>query len=370
METAVQDSEITFILVPTPTDSQGGFSLEYVLPVSRSIARAIRKKSRFHLIVLTSTVMPGSTKGSVVPLLEKDSGKRCGVEFGLCYSPEFVALGSVIHDFFHPDFLLIGESDPHSGDLLENLYKNVCKNDPPVARMNFVNAEVTKLAVNTFVTTKISYANMLARICERLPEADVDAVTSALGMDSRIGAKYLKGAIGYGGPCFPRDNIALASLARTLRAPAFLAEATDRANRAEVNRLASLIKSKIAAGNTVGILGLSYKANTNVVEESQGLFLAQLLAGENFPVIVFDPAGMENARKTLSSHVAFASSAQECARIADIIVVTTPWKEFLTLSAAELARNGHPRVLIDCWRLFPAGHFKGVLEYVRLGVCL
>src|SRR5437899_1552801 len=111
----------------------------------------------------------------------------------------------------------------------------MCENKPAIARMAFVNAEITKLSVNTYVTTKISFANMLARICERLPEANVDVVTAALGLDTRIGAKYLKGAISYGGPCFPRDNHALAALAREIGAPADLAEATDRFNRSQIN---------------------------------------------------------------------------------------------------------------------------------------
>src|SRR5262249_37283764 len=156
------------IVVATPSDAGGAFSLRYVLPVCEAIGRALRTKQDFHLVVLTSTVMPGTTGGEVRSTLEKVSGKRAGRDFGLCYGPEFIALGSVIHDFMNPDFVLIGESDPRSGAILESLYKEVCENTPSVARMSFVNAEVTKLAVNTYVTAKISYANMLARICEQL----------------------------------------------------------------------------------------------------------------------------------------------------------------------------------------------------------
>ena len=145
-------------------------------------------------------------------------GARSGACSGLCYNPEFIALGSVVSDMLRPDLLLIGESDTTAGDILERLYDVTCENRPAVQRMNFVNAELTKLAINTFVTTKISYANMLADICERLVGADVDVVTRAVGSDSRIGARYMKGAIGYGGPCFPRDNVALSALARSLGA--------------------------------------------------------------------------------------------------------------------------------------------------------
>jgi UDPglucose 6-dehydrogenase len=139
--------------------------------------------------------------------------------------------------------------------VLEGIYRQVCENDPPIVRMNFINAELTKLAVNTFVTTKISFANMLARICERLPGADVDVVTRALGLDSRIGAKYLKGAISYGGPCFPRDNLALIATARKVGAPADIAEATDRFNRWQVGWLADLVRAYLPEGAWLGFWG-------------------------------------------------------------------------------------------------------------------
>ena len=276
-ELAVLASDVTFVVVPTPSEPDGGFSLEYVLPACESIGRALRTKNGYHLVVLTSTVMPGSTAGPVLSTLEQTSGKRCGTEFGLCYSPEFIALGSVIRDFLNPDFMLVGESDANSGEILDALYKRVCENDPPVARMSFINAELAKLSVNTFVTTKITFANMLARICERLPGAEVDVVTAALGLDSRIGRKYLKGAIGYGGPCFPRDNLALAALGYQIGAPVLLAEATDQANRGVVRQLVDLVISKLPPSGTAGILGMAYKPDTDVTEESQGLLLAQAL---------------------------------------------------------------------------------------------
>jgi len=147
--------------------------------------------------------MPGSTGGHVLPALERASGLRCGRDFGLCYNPEFIALGSVIKDMLSPDMILIGESDERSGDMLAGFQLGVCDNNPGVARMNFVNAELAKLSVNTFVTTKISYANMLAQVCEQLPGADVDVVTSALALDTRIGGRYLKGALDTAALVFP-----------------------------------------------------------------------------------------------------------------------------------------------------------------------
>ncbi len=364
---AIANTEVTFIIVPTPSAENGVFSLRYVLAAAESIGKALRRKDGFHLVVLTSTVMPGATGDEVLPALEAHSGKRCGRDFGLCYNPEFIALGSVIRNMLNPDFILIGESDPRSGDMLAGIYHNLCDNDPPIARMNFVNAELTKLAVNTFVTTKISYANMLAQVCERLPGADVDVITSALGLDSRIGRKYLKGAIGYGGPCFPRDNIAFARLARQLGIEAILAEATDRLNRAQVLRLAEVVMSRLPEGGRVGILGLSYKPNTDVVEESQGVDLARHLLSRGISVILYDPAAMDNARAVLSDNAVFASSAEECARQADVVVLTTPWDEFRDLSPAHLNySNGRP-VLVDCWRILDRRQYETVADYVALG---
>jgi UDPglucose 6-dehydrogenase len=364
---AVLGTDATFIMVPTPSESDGGFSMKYVLSAAEKIGAALREKADWHLVVLSSTVMPGCTGGELLPALEAHSGKKCGRDFGLCYNPEFIALGSVIRDMLKPDMILIGESDPRSGELLERLYRGVCDSNPRIQRMNYVNAELTKLSVNTFVTTKISYANMLAQVCERLPGADADVVTSAIGCDSRIGVKYLKGALGYGGPCFPRDNVAFSALARATGAPALLAEATDQLNRRQVPRLAEIIRSRLPEGGVVGILGLSYKPHTEVVEESQGLDLARHLSSSGVKVVVYDPAAMENAKRELGNAVACAASAAACARQADVLVITTAWPEFKNLTPADLKPGARRPAIVDCWRVLPADLFANLSEYLRLG---
>jgi UDPglucose 6-dehydrogenase len=365
--TAVLNSEVTFLVVPTPSEPDGSFSLRYVLQACEGIADALKRKPEWHLVVITSTISPGSMDTAIRPFLEERSGKRSGVDFGMCYNPEFIALGSVIRDFLNPDFVLIGESDERSGQVLEGIYRQVCENDPPIVRMNFINAELTKLAVNTFVTTKISFANMLARICERLPGADVDVVTRALGLDSRIGAKYLKGAVSYGGPCFPRDNLALIATARKVGAPADIAEATDRFNRWQVKWLADFVQEHLPEGGAVGILGLAYKPGTDVVEESVGLLLARELREQRVRVIAYDPAGVENARRMLGDGVIFVNSPQACIDLSDIVVVATPWKEFHSLPGETWERHSPPRVVIDCWRVLRGLEGCGGVIYVPLG---
>jgi UDPglucose 6-dehydrogenase len=366
---AVRATDITFIIVPTPSEADGAFSLRYVLAAGESIGQALRKKDQYHLLVLSSTVMPGSTEDALLPVVERASGKRCGEDFGLCYNPEFIALGSVIHDMLHPDLVLIGEWDERSGDILVELYSGVCQSNPAIARMNFVNAELTKLSVNTFVTTKISYANMLAQVCETLPGADVEVVTRALGADGRIGRKYLTGALGYGGPCFPRDNAAFSALARRNGVPATLAEATDTLNRQQVPRLAEMILGRLPAGGTAGVAGLAYKPDTEVIEESQGLLLAKYLLLRDAKVVVYDPAAIDSARRVLTGPVRYAISLDECARESDVLAITTPWAEFRALSAEAMRpASGRRKTVIDCWRILPSARFDGIAEYTTLGL--
>lgn len=363
---AVAQTDVTFVVVPTPSQETGEFSLRCVLPACQEIATAIATKDDYHLIVLVSTVMPGSTGGPVKAALEDASGKRCGSEFGLCYSPSFVALGDAIRDLRSPDFVLIGESDSRAGDVLSSVYGNVYEPDVPVVRTALVNAEIAKLAVNSFLTTKIAIANTLAQACQRLPGADVDTVTAAVGLDSRIGTKFLKGAISYGGPCFPRDNRAFDAFTRSLGLTAHLAEATDRDNRGAIAALVDLVLSRLRPGGRVGVLGLAYKPGTDVIDDAPGVLLARELDARGVDVVVHDPVANHEGRRVLSARVALATY-RDCVQMADVIVIATPWPEFGEL-ASEAFDDGRRRVLIDCWRMLGEPEAGRNVEYLPLGV--
>ena len=218
-----------------------------------------------------------------------------------------------------------------------------------------MNAELANIALNTFVTMKISFANLLAQMCEQLPGGDVDDVTAALGFDSRIGPRYLKGGLGYGGPCFPRDNKALLYLAHQLAVSFPLAEATDQANREVIARVADLAASRAPDGGCISVLGLSYKPDTAVVDESPGVIIASDLAKRGFRVLAYDPVSIDAARAELGNRVEFAESAQACIDAADVVVVTTPWPSFENLRYFDGAGRQGPFV-IDCWGIVPAVH--------------
>jgi UDPglucose 6-dehydrogenase len=365
-EEAVVGSDVTFVIVPTPTDEYGRFSNKHVLAAVEEVGKALYNKASYHVLAIGATVMPGSTGGQIRDAVEQSSGRRVGEDLGLCYNPEFVALGSVIHDLLNPDFILLGESDAKAGKMMENLYRSVCDNNPPIRRMDLMNAEIAKLSLNAYVTTKISFANMLAEICERLPGADVDLVTSAIGLDSRIGAKCLKAATSYGGPCFPRDNLAFSMMARMLGPEALIAEATDRLNRRQVDRLVAHVRRQTTPGGTVGILGLSYKADTSLVDESAGVGLAIRLRDAGYIVKAFDPMASDPGQEVLGPDI-ISESIESCVHGVSVLVITTPWPEFSNLDPAMLERPGKRCVIVDCWRVLPKERFNNVAEIIYLG---
>lgn len=367
VEKAVLNSAITFIITPTPSKANGFFSTKFVELVAKEIAGALKKKKDYHLVVIVSTVMPGATD-KIKKLLEKRSGKVCGRDFGVCYNPEFIALGSVIYNLLNPDFILIGESDKKAGNILQRFYKSYCENKPKIARMNFVNAELTKISVNTYITTKISYANMLSEICEKLPGGNIDAVTSALGLDTRIGTKYLKGGTSFGGPCFPRDNAAFISLARNLKTSYDISLATHKTNLKQVERLAKKVLQFASKNSTVGILGLAYKPFTDVVDESTGLHLAKLFLKLGISLNLYDPLALKNAQKELGNGAGYMKSLRDCIATSDILVITTNWPEFSKINKSWLEKR--PKVVIDPWRIINTQNLTKNVTYLPLGLNL
>ncbi|MDP3973609.1 MAG: nucleotide sugar dehydrogenase [Candidatus Daviesbacteria bacterium] len=360
---AVLNSDITFVVTPTPSKKNGSFSNKYIFDVVKGIAHGLKVKSKYHLVVIVSTIMPNSTN-QARKILEKNSGKMCGKDFGLCYNPEFIALGSVVENLLNPDFVLIGQSDTKSGDILEQFYLKFCNNRPKIMRMNFVNAELTKISLNTYVTTKISYANMLTEICEKLPEGDVDVITNALGLDSRIGTKYLKGGPSFGGPCFPRDNLAFIYLARKLKSNFQLPLATHKTNLQQTDRLVKIIM-QYSANSKIGILGLSYKPFTDVIEESFGLILAKKLLQQKKIVNVHDPVALENVEKVFKDQVKYFNNIKECIEESEVVVISCNWPQYKAVD--KFFKSKAKKILIDPWRMINPKSLSSSVIYVPVG---
>jgi UDPglucose 6-dehydrogenase len=287
---AVQ-TDASFFIPPSPSLPDGSFSNEFLLRAMQQAARAIGAAGKKgHLFICNSTTTPGAMDSVLIPMLEKETGWKCGVDFGVCYNPEFIALGNVINGLLEPDLVLIGESDPESGAALEGLYKRYNRNKPRLARMSIASAELTKISVNSYITMKISFTNQLRMIADRMPKADIHAILEAIGSDSRIGGKYLRAGVSYGGPCFPRDNRLLAFAAKQVGLKAPLAEASDEVNERTKIDLLEKVKSLAEKDSTIAVLGLSYKPDTYITEESAGLYLAQKLHREGYQVLAHDYA--------------------------------------------------------------------------------
>jgi len=217
---------------------------------------------------------------------------------------------------------------------------------------------------------KISFANTLSELCERIPGGDAEAVSRMLGFDSRIGRKYLSGALAYGGPCFPRDNKAFSFFARTVEKEARLAEATDKENQHQNVRIVTMIRQKAGTvrGKRIAVLGLTYKPDTDVTEESAAVKISEALLKEGARLAVYDPAGMENARKVLGENgVDYAGSAKDCLKDADFCILATPWKEFRNLKPDDFITRMKRPALLDCWRLYDRDKFSRELDYQTIG---
>lgn len=367
LQSIVYDTDITFLIVPTPSQEDGHFSDAYLQKALRPLAQALSTKENFHTFVITSTVSPGTIDQRLIPLLEKESGKKINQDFGLAYNPEFIALGSVITDFLTADMVLIGESCSQVGEQLQSIYETVCESNPYIARMSLVSAEIAKISVNSYVTTKISFANTLASLCEEIDGAEVDQITAALGADKRIAPHYLKGGLGYGGPCFPRDNRAFAAFAATYGIDAKIAKATDGINEVQNQRLCEHIASICDAKNikSVVILGLSYKPYTPVIEESPAIKLISLLIKKGIKVVAYDPLAMDATRDMFADKIEYAESFNAAVNASNFYLLMTRDPMWQQLESAVLPHEH--AVIVDSWRQVNESSLDTRVEYIKLG---
>jgi len=329
-------TDVTFFIPPSPSLPDGSFSNEFLLRAMQPVAAAVREKGKKgHLFVCSSTTTPGAVDSVLIPMLERETGGICGRDFGVCYNPEFIALGNVVKGLLEPDMVLIGESDPTSGAVLEEMYKKYNQNQPNIARMSIVSAELTKISVNSYVTMKISFTNQLRMIAEQFPKANIHHILEAIGSDSRVGQKYLRAGLSYGGPCFPRDNRLLAYTARQMGLEAPLAEASDKVNLRTNQDLVEKVQKLVSKTDTVAVLGLTYKPDTYITEEAAGLYLAQQLKRGGYRVVVHDYGARPDIAPSVHEFEYLADPAvlQQRADI-KLAVICCPWPQYRSVKFA------------------------------------
>jgi UDPglucose 6-dehydrogenase len=279
---AIRESDVIFISVGTPSKPDGSMDPVFIEQASRDIGQAMRDRGGYPVVAVKSTVVPGTTEEVVIPLLERNSGKRAGAGFGVCVNPEFLREGQALSDFFNPDRVIIGELDGRSGDTLHQLYRDFkC----PILRTDLRTAEMIKYASNAFLAAKISFINEIGNICKRLG-IDVYEVARGMGLDRRISPHFLNAGIGFGGSCFPKDVRALMARARELGYEPRLLEAVMALNEDQPLRLLELLRKHLPdlRGRTIGILGLAFKPGTDDVREAPSIRIVGELLREGAAV--------------------------------------------------------------------------------------
>lgn len=284
---AVAAADFAFVIVPTPSQADGHFSPEAVEAALAAIGEAPDRRGGL-VVSVVSTVSPGTTRSRLQPLLERHANQYCGEGISLCYSPALIALGNVLDGFLKPDFAFVGEVDTVGADRLERFFADTFISGVPLRRMSAESVEVAKIALNNFLTTKISFANLIGQLCETIRGADAAAVLGALGQDSRIGPKCLAPGLGFGGPCLPRDTAALAASLAGAGLHGSLPETVGVLNEQHTDFLAQI--DGPVDGRSVTVLGLAYKAGSNVTIDSAAVALCNRLAELGASVTAMDPS--------------------------------------------------------------------------------
>jgi UDPglucose 6-dehydrogenase len=294
--------------------------------------------------------MPRSIQDSFVPLIESITNWKLNKEYGLCYIPDFVALGTIIKDFENPEFVVLGQSDQKAGDKALEIYSKVFVNNPPVKRMSLIEAEISKISLNAYVCQKISFSNFLTRVCEKFDNVNVDNITEAIGIDKRISPHYFKGGLSFGGTCFPRDTWAFMKMSEKLGMKAHHIEAAEKLNQEQDRHLLDKVIKVVLdnnLSNEISILGLGFKNNTPVINESASIKLIEKLLNMNYIIHVYDPVeeAVKNTKQVFGNKIKYYSTPHECVYKSKLCVVINFNKQYKDLT--NWLKDGY---IIDCWR--------------------
>ncbi len=365
LEPAIAESELTFICVGTPSREDGAMDLKYVKSAARSIGKALADKAGYHVVTVKSTVSPGTTEEVVLPILEKESGKKAGKGFGLAMNPEFLREGRAVEDFMNPDRIVIGALDEKSDSAVKKVYEDLgC----PVLSTDPSTAEMIKYASNAFLATKISFINEIANICERLG-TDVGDVAEGVGLDARISPDFLNAGLGWGGSCFPKDVKALVNMSEGRGYKPGILKAALEVNESQPLRVLEVLREKRGElkGKKIAMVGLAFKPGTDDIREARSLVLLERLLREGADVSACDPAAVENVREKFGVRVRYCDSLESCVKGADAAVIVTEWPEYMA-GPEVFGKSMKGNLIIDGRRVLdPVRAKESGLDYWGVG---
>jgi len=359
---AIEEAQAVFIAVGTPPKLDGSADLTFIREVAASIAQHLNG----YKIIVTKSTVPIGTGRMIEAIVREGAGSRH--KFAVVSNPEFLREGSAIEDFMHPDRVVIGTRDPRAAELMKDVYSPLAAADVPFIVTDVETAELIKYASNGVLATKISFINEVAQICEAWG-ANVEVVSKGMGLDNRIGPKFLSAGPGYGGSCFPKDTRAVAQIASDQGLKFRIIEAVLEVNEVTQKRMIAKIENALGeiAGKTIAVLGLSFKPNTDDMRESPALPIVQGLLDRGATVRAFDPEAMEGC-KPLFPTVTYCENAYETAEGADALVIVTEWNQFRKLELDRLLELLREPLVIDLRNLYdPEKMAAAGFHYVSIG---
>jgi UDPglucose 6-dehydrogenase len=359
---AVRGAEVLFIAVGTPSGSAGEADLKYVEEVARGVGRAM---DGYRVIVTKSTVPTGT--GALVARWIRESQAK-PIEFDVVSNPEFLREGSAIEDFMRPDRIIIGASSERARDLVSEIYKPLYLLETTIVNTDVATAEMIKYASNAFLATKISFVNEIARLCDRVG-ADVSTVARAMGLDKRIGPKFLHAGAGYGGSCFPKDTLALAGIGERAGEEMRIVKAVIETNARQRDYVLAKVRAALGKpkGKTVAVLGIAFKPNTDDIREAPAIALMEALAREGASVRAFDPVAMQAAAAVVPGAY-YAFDPYDAASGADLLLLVTEWNEFRELDFPRLRGLLKSPTMVDARNVYPLEKMQTLgFDYFSVG---
>ena len=363
------ESELSFITVGTPNNVDGSINLNNIFSVSETLGKHIKNKTTPHLVVIKSTIIPGTTQ-NIVKIIEKHSNKKCGVDWNICVNPEFLREGSAIYDNLNPDKIVIGGYNKYTNTLLESFYNDVhSDNVPPIIKTSPSNAELIKYINNVFLASKISFINNISNLCQKIPDTDINIISEALGHDKRISSSFLNAGIGWGGSCFKKDINALLSFAKTLNLELPLIEASLKINQNQPLEILKLAYESLGSlkGKKISVLGLAFKPNTDDMREANSISIINKMVAEGAIVTVHDPKAIKNAKKIFKDKILYAETPGTCIKNADCCLILTEWQEYINFKPEFFLEYMKNPLVIDGRRIYDPEKFCSI-KYVAIGL--
>jgi len=370
---AVLETDISMITQGTPMREDKSIDLGYIESTAREIGEALKQKDKYHLVVVRSTVVPGTTRNLVGKIITEVSGKVPGKDFGLCMQPEFLAEGRSIEDTLRPDRIVIGQIDERSGAMLQEFYEYFYGDhlqNCPLLRMNLESAELVKYGNNCLLSTKISYANEFANFAELVPNVDVAQVMKGVGLDYRLNSRFLNAGVGFGGSCFHKDVNAIKAWSKSKGYTSRLLEAVLGINDDQAIHIVDMTEQLAGklAGKKVALLGLAFKPGTDDMREAASIRVVNELRKRGITDIIgYDPKANKTAEIEMGDKIKYAESIEEALKDSECAILITEWDEFKKLTPDDFKKQMKTPNLVDGRRVFDYDVFNRLLPFRAIG---